>query len=234
MYLITGASRGIGYECALALLEQTDAPVMITGRSQAGLEQARTSAPPHHRDRLLLRRCDQAHRDDVAALTTWLSDPATRLDGAILGVGVNPRYRAGPQRLHAVSAEMVEATICTNCTHAVLLSAAILARFRKQRGGALVWIGSQAYKAGLPGGALYGATKAFLSGLAVAAQREYAPTNVRVHLVNPGLVRTPRTERVIDGFAERHGIAIQTAPWVAKQIVTMLLTGPADRAEVDL
>lgn len=234
MYLITGASRGIGYECALALLEQTDAPVMITGRSQAGLEHARASVAAQQRDRLLLHRCDQAQRDDVESLTALLSDPATRLDGAILGVGVNPMYSVGPQRLHAVSAAIVEATICTNCTHAVLLSAAILARFRRQRGGALVWIGSQAYKAGLPGGALYGATKAFLSGLAVAAQHEYGRTNVRVHLLNPGLVRTQRTERVIDGFAERHGIAVQTAPWVAKQIVTMLLSGPADRVEVDL
>lgn len=234
MYLITGASRGIGYECARVLLEQTDAPVMITGRSQAALVRARTSVAAHHRDRLLLHRCDQSHREDVDSLMSMLGDPATRLNGAILAVGVNPMYSPGPRRLHAVSAVTIEATIRTNCTHGVLLSGAILARLRKQRNGALVWIGSQVYKAGFPGGAIYGATKAFLSGLAIAALHEYASAGVRVHLVNPGPVRTPRTAHLIDDFAGRHGVAVQTAPWVAQKIVSMLLTGPANCAEVDL
>ena len=37
MYLITGASEGIGYATACALLTRTVSPVMITGRSEAKL-----------------------------------------------------------------------------------------------------------------------------------------------------------------------------------------------------
>ena len=37
MILVTGASEGIGYACARLLLERSDGPVLITGRSEAKL-----------------------------------------------------------------------------------------------------------------------------------------------------------------------------------------------------
>jgi NAD(P)-dependent dehydrogenase (short-subunit alcohol dehydrogenase family) len=100
--------------------------------------------------------------------------------------------------------------------------------------GVLIWIGSQAYKAGLPGAALYCATKAFLSGLVRTAHREYALRGVRMHLVNPGLVRTPRTAAVIDAFADRHGLTVDGADRVAERIVGLFMVGEPDLLEVDL
>lgn len=128
----------------------------------------------------------------------------------------------------------IDATIRTNCTHVLRLSAALLGRFRRQRSGVLIWIGSQAARVGLPGGALYGATKAFLSGLAVSAHHEYAGRGVRVHLLHPGLVRTPRTAAVADGFAARHGLVVAEAADVARQVVDVFLAGDAASVEMDL
>lgn len=234
MILITGASQGIGYECAKALLARTATRVMITGRSAAGLERARAGVPCDQRDRLRLRVCDQSRPEDVEALGALLADPGTPLEGAILGVGVNPMYTEGPRRLHLVDPATVDATIRTNCTHTLWLTAAILERFRKQRDGVLIWIGSQAYKVGLPGAALYCATKAFLSGLAHTAHHEYAERGVRVHLLNPGLVRTPRTAGVIDRFAGRHGREVEDAGEVAARIVSRFLSPGQEPVEVDL
>ena len=234
MILLTGASQGIGYECAKSLLARTDARVMITGRSVVGLERARAGTPDAQRDRLLLQVCDQSRPEDVEALGALLGDPGTQFEGAILGVGLNPMYTEGPQRLHAVDPAIADAVIRTNCTHAFRLTGTILERFRRQRSGVLIWIGSQAYQVGLPGAALYCATKAFLSGLAHTAHLEYSESGVRVHLLNPGLVRTPRNSKVIERFAARHGRVVQDAGEVAARIVSIYLGLVREPVEGDL
>ena len=51
MIVITGASEGIGYECAKVLLERTAAPILLTGRCAEKLKRARESLPPQQRER---------------------------------------------------------------------------------------------------------------------------------------------------------------------------------------
>ncbi len=234
MIVITGASQGIGLACARALLARTDTRVMITGRSRERLAAARATIPPAHRRRLVVRASDQASLPEVQALAAELTAASTPLDAVILGIGVNPREELGPRHLHTVPEQVAAATIATNCTHTLMLTAAILARFHRERRGALLWIGSQGYRVGITGSAIYGATKGFLSGLARAAQREYAARGVRVHLVHPGLVRTPRHAGWIDGFAARHGLTVEDAEAVAERIVDRLLDPTPGPAELDL
>lgn len=234
MIVITGASEGIGYECAKVLLERSAARILLTGRCAEKLQRARESLPARQRERVRTRECDQGDSGDVDRLIAELVASALPLEGAILTVGVNPLYRDGPQRLHSLDAATIDSTIRTNCTHALRMSAALLGRFRRQRGGVLIWIGSRAARVGLPGAALYGATKAFLSGLAVAAHREYAGRGVRVHLLNPGIVRTPRTAAVADDLAAQHGLRVAEAPDVARRVVDVFLTGDPGAVEMDI
>lgn len=233
MILVTGASEGIGLACARALLKRTPALVLITGRSQAKLDRARAELAAPLRERLCTMACDQSRRSDVEALLARLR-AADALEGAVLTVGVNPAYTEGPRRIHALDVATIEATIRTNCTHALWLTAAVLARLRRQRAGVLVWIGSKAPSVGLPGAALYGATKSFLSGLARSAHNEYATHGIRVHLAHPGVVRTPRTAAVADAFATRHGLQVAEAPEVARHIVDLFLGGDPEAVEVNL
>ncbi len=232
--VITGASEGIGYECAKALLERTAAPVLLTGRCPEKLQRAREALPAQQRERVRTRDCDQGDPGAVDELIADLAAPELPLEGAILTVGVNPLYAEGPHRLHTLDASTIEATIRTNCTHTLRITAALLGRFRRQRGGVLIWIGSRVARVGVPGAALYGATKAFLSGLAVAAHREYAGRGVRVHLLNPGIVRTPRTIAVADDLAAKHGLAVAEAADVARRVVDVFLAGDAAAVEMDV
>ncbi|HEV8511448.1 MAG TPA: SDR family oxidoreductase [Gemmatimonadales bacterium] len=233
MILVTGASEGIGFACARELLARTPASVLATGRSLAKLAGARDSLPPPARERFCTLASDQARGADVRALVSRLAGAAT-IQAAILTVGVNPAYAEGPRRLHALSAETIEETVRTNCIHTMLLTTALLDRFRRQRAGVLVWIGSQAQATGLSGAGLYNATKSFLSGLARTAHNEYGARGVRVHLAHPGLVRTPRTAAVADAFARRHGLQVSDASQVARQIVDLMLDGDPCAVEVNL
>ncbi|MBK7367239.1 MAG: SDR family oxidoreductase [Candidatus Eisenbacteria bacterium] len=218
MILVTGASEGIGYECARALLERTDATVLITGRGAEKLQRARDALSASTGSACTRSSAIRVIRAVDELLARLAAHPQV-IEGAILAVGVNPRFSEGPRKLHALSDETIETTIQTNCAQTLRLSSALLGRFRRQRAGVLVWIGSQAARIGLPGAALYGATKAFLSGLAVATHREYAGAGVRVHLLHPGMVRTPRTAAVADAVRRkarperRRGRASRAASW---------------------
>jgi short-subunit dehydrogenase len=233
MILVSGASEGIGLACAHALLERTSENILVTGRTRTKLDRAAEGLPAAVADRLATMVCDQSNLADVKALITRLGHEE-RLAGAILAVGVNPLYDQGPRRLHALDLATIEATVRTNCTHAVLLSAAILDRLRRQRYGVVVWIGSQGAAAGMPGAALYCGTKSFLSGLAHAVHHEYGKLGIRAHVVHPGLVRTPRTARVADALAAQYGLRVGEPSHVAKLIVDLILQCNPEPVEVDL
>lgn len=233
MILLTGASEGIGLACALDVLERTTCSVLVTGRSAEKLGQARARVPPHLRDRLETLASDQSRRSDVDALAARIRESAV-VEGAVLGVGVNPAYDGGPCRLHRIRPATIEAAIATNCIHTLLLTTALLDRFRRQKHGVLVWIGSRAATAGPPGAALYAATKSFLSGLARAAANEYAGYGIRVHVVHPGIVRTPRTVAFADDFAARYSLRVAEPDDVGRRIVDLMLADDPSAVEVEV
>jgi NAD(P)-dependent dehydrogenase (short-subunit alcohol dehydrogenase family) len=233
MILVTGGSGGIGRACAVELLARTDAEVLITGRSAERLDAVRDQVSGGQRNRLRSLVSDQAKLADVESLVAMIGG-AIELEGAILTVGANPLYTEGPRKLHAVAIDTVETTIRTNCSHAFLLSGAILERLRRRGGGTLIWIGSRAAGVGAPGAALYCATKAFLGGMARAARCEYNARGVRVHVAHPGLVRTARTASVAERLAARHGLIVEEPAVVARRVVELLLTDGGEPTEVEL
>ena len=76
--------------------------------------------------------------------------------------------------------------------------------------------------------------RAFLSGLARTADHEYRGRGVRVHLLHPGITRTPRTEAFATAYASRHGEPVAEASEVATRIVDVLLDPDVREVEVML
>jgi NAD(P)-dependent dehydrogenase (short-subunit alcohol dehydrogenase family) len=228
MYLITGASQGIGFECARALLERTSSRVLITARHRAGLLAARQSLDGGRSSRLDVQACDQSLAVDVQRLIESVDASTEPLLGAVLNVGMNPRYVEGPRRLHQLSLETIHETVLTNCTHLAYLSGQLLLRLRGRPGACIVWVGSLAADVAPPGSGIYSATKSFLTGLVRTADHEYGHRGVRVHLVHPGPTRTPRIARHLGAGPVRE------ASDVGARIADLLIDGSPLEREIRL
>ena len=95
------------------------------------------------------------------------------------------------QKLENFSAKQIEACINTNLTSHLVVTRTILPHFKSQKRGDILFIGSEAALNGAKNGSLYCAAKFGLRGFSQAIREECASTNVRVSLINPGMVRTP-------------------------------------------
>lgn len=69
-------------------------------------------------------------------------------------------------------------------------------RVLKERGGSIVLFASAAAEIGIANHEAIAAAKAGVIGLARSAAATYAPQNIRVNVVSPGLIRTELTRRI--------------------------------------
>jgi len=67
---------------------------------------------------------------------------------------------------------------------------------RRREGGSIVNVSSVVANMGLPGTAVYAASKGAIDAATRVLASELAPKKIRVNSVNPGLVVTPATEAV--------------------------------------
>jgi NAD(P)-dependent dehydrogenase (short-subunit alcohol dehydrogenase family) len=172
--LVTGAGRGIGRGCALALAE-AGAEVVAVSRSPAELESlgvARAAV------------CDVTDSARVRELIAGLG----RLDVLVVAAGANL-----PEPLLEVPDEHLDALLALNVRAAFVTLQAGARRMVGRGGGSIVLISSQMGHVGAARRSVYCTTKHAVEGLTKAAAVELAPHGVRVNAVAPTFVETPMT-----------------------------------------
>ena len=80
---------------------------------------------------------------------------------------------------------------------------AVLGPMQAQGGGSIIFVSSAAAAVGLPNHEAIAAAKGGLNGLVLAAAATYAPRNIRVNAVAPGLVDTPLAAGMLGSDAAR-------------------------------
>jgi NAD(P)-dependent dehydrogenase (short-subunit alcohol dehydrogenase family) len=181
--LVTGAGRGIGRGCAIALAE-AGADIVAVSRSSNELERLADE----------VRACGREARSapldvtDSGAVRQLIAG-LPRLDVLVVSAGTNV-----PEPLLDVSDESLDALLALNVRATFVTLQAAAGRMAAAKRGSMVLVSSQLGHVGAAGRAAYCMTKHAVEGLAKAAALDMAPHGVRVNCVSPTFVETPMTE----------------------------------------
>ena len=189
--LILGGTSGIGYATAQSLLRQ-NSKVIIIGRSEQKLEQARAALSPL--GNVYTFQADLYNKQDVERIITYINESEEHFKYFVNAAGY---FKPTPFLEHRN--QDYDAYLDLNRA-AFFISQAIANNMKTHRGGAIVHIGSmwakQAIKA-TPSSA-YSMAKAGLHALTQHMAMELAEHNIRVNAVSPAVVKTPIYEAFID------------------------------------
>jgi 3-oxoacyl-[acyl-carrier protein] reductase len=183
--LVTGASKGIGFAIAEALLRE-GASVMICARNGGELDEAASRLKQQaHGKKVAAQAADVSDSEQVARLFAAVDRELGGLDTLINNAGLGV-FRATAE----LSVEEWDRVIGTNLSGAFYCSREALERFQKSRGGAIINISSLAGKNPFAGGSAYNASKFGMTGFTEAMMLDHRSDNVRVSYIMPGSVDT--------------------------------------------
>ncbi len=190
--VVTGCGTGIGR----AVFDR----LIADGWAVVGLE----------RDEKLAQDAAQAGSGQVdvlvgdAASRTELARAAARaLELAPLGGWVNNAAMAVAGTLHDPVEAEVDALIRLNLMGYYWGASEAIRRFVDQRSpGAIVNISSIHGRSAFPGWAAYDTAKGGVNALTRYIAVEYGPVGIRANAIEPGAIRTPLMQRVIDAAAD--------------------------------
>jgi NADP-dependent 3-hydroxy acid dehydrogenase YdfG len=196
--VITGASTGIGAATARRAVE-FGYRVTLAARSEEKLEALRDELGGP--ERALAMRCDVTSWDDQQALVARTLEEFGRMDAYFANAGFGAK-----RGFLEESVEHWKSMIDTNVFGAALSIRASLGHFRSQNRGHLLLTSSIAGRRALPG-SLYSATKHAVTAMGEALRAEVAETNMKVTLIEPGMVDTPFFDNPVSNALEPDDIA---------------------------
>ena len=189
--LVTGASKGIGRACALALVE-AGARVIAVARTEDDLEQLKAQHPQQ--------------------IEVWAADISTdaflqrlealeHLDVLLNNVGTNT-----PEPFLEVELEALDRMLELNVRSAFRVAQAAARVMAGNNGGSIIHMSSQMGHVGAANRTVYCMTKHAIEGLTKAMAVELAPMGIRVNSVAPTFIETPMTRPMLDDPAFRQDV----------------------------
>lgn len=186
---VTGASQGIGRECALALA-RSGARVVVGARSQeklAGLVDEIRAAGGQARAVSLDVTSPESVKDAFAE--------AERAFGPV-EILVNNAGITKDGLAMRMSPEAWSEVLDTNLTGAFRCIQAVMRGMMKKRWGRIINVSSVVGLSGNPGQANYVSSKSGLIGLTKSLSQELGSRNITVNAVAPGFIETAMTDEL--------------------------------------
>ncbi|MEU2507290.1 SDR family oxidoreductase [Streptomyces sp. NPDC007863] len=188
--LVTGASRGIGFGIAEALVARGDR-VVITGRGEEALKEAVERLGADRAVGVAGKAHDTAHQ---AAAVEAAMDAFGRIDHLVNNAGTNPVF--GP--IADLDLDVARKVFETNVVSALGFAQRTWHAWQKENGGTIVNIASVAGISASPFIGAYGVSKAALINLTQQLAHEFAPV-VRVNAIAPAVVKTKFAQALYEG-----------------------------------
>ncbi len=194
--LVTGASRGIGRACALALA-RSGARVAVAARQLDRLEEVAAEIRALGAE-AFVTAIDLSSQDSIKEATAHVAKEFGRIDILVNNAGVTRDGLA-----MRMKRDDWDAVIGTNLSGSFFACQQVLPGMIRERWGRIVSITSVVGESGNAGQANYAASKAGLIGVTKSLALEVASRNVTVNAVAPGFIETDMTAALKDEQKEK-------------------------------
>src|SRR6266498_3568998 len=188
--LVTGAARGIGHACALALAN-AGADVALGLRDVQTGDDLASEIEAMGRGVLKLQM-DITRLDEIQEAVASTVSHFGRLDILVNNAGLGPSNLA-----ENVREEDFDLTLTVNLKGTFFVSQAAGRVMIKQNYGRIINLGSQAGSVALPTESVYCMTKAAISHLTKCLAVEWGQYNITVNAVAPTFINTPGTAEAL-------------------------------------
>ncbi len=203
---VTGTGSGIGRATALAFAREGANVVGADISEQGNQETVRMIEAAG--GRMLAVTCDVRRTEDVKHALYRTIETFGRLDIAFNNAGIEQQVAA----MAELTEEAWDRVLDTDLRGVFLCMKYEIPLMLKQGGGVIVNTSSGAGIRGFKGEAAYCAAKHGVIGLTKAAALDYAPQNIRINVVAPGIIDTPMMQRFTGGTAEGRQAVISQEP----------------------
>lgn len=186
VYVVFGATGGTGSALVRRLQKHPEATIALVGRDPAKLERI---ARPGGTDQVYI--ADVLDPNQVNSVFSQLSAQHSHLDGVVNCVGSIVLKSA-----HTTSDADFDQTVKLNLYSCFNILRPAVKVMMRTGGGSIAFCSSAVARHGIANHEAIAAAKAGVVGLALSAAATYAPKNIRINCVAPGLTRTPLAERI--------------------------------------
>jgi short-subunit dehydrogenase len=205
VFIITGASDGIGAELALQLAGSGHR-LVLAARNEAALQQVAEQCQ-RESGRAIVMRTDVTVEDDCRRLVERALEAYGRIDVLVNNAGISMHARFDEitdwstfERLWRVN--------CMGTVNCTRFAWPYLLANPNRRGGQIVGINSLAGRTGVPGRTTYCASKFAQAGFLEALRIEAAEHGIAVTVVYPGVVATETRRKGLNGRGEPAGVSM--------------------------
>lgn len=186
--IVTGASRGIGKEIAIALAQEGAKVAINYARSSDAADQVVAAIQTQGGEAIALQ-ADVSQADQIEGLVKTVKDQWGQIDVLVNNAGITR-----DTLLLRMKLEDWQAVMDLNLTGVFLCTRAVSKIMLKQRSGRIINIASVAGQMGNPGQANYSAAKAGVIGFTKTVAKELSVRGITVNAVAPGFIATDMTE----------------------------------------
>ena len=195
--LVTGSSSGIGYEITSNLLD--------LGAKVIGIARNHDKSNLENKN-YITYNCDVSVHDKLEILLKQILKNHPQINCLISNAGYG---NFGP--LENYSTSQINKFLSTNLTSHLVITKHLLPHFKRNKIGDIIFIGSEAGLSGAKNGSLYCTAKFGLKGFSEALSKDVVNNNIRVSIINPGMVRTDFFENLNfePGDSEENAISLR-------------------------
>ena len=175
-FLVTGSSSGIGRAITIKLLD--------SGAKVIGIARNHSKPKLEHKN-YLTYSIDLSKFNDLEKIIKKIIQDHPEINGLVSNAGYG---EFGP--LENFSVNDISSFFSMNLTSHIIITKCLLPHLKKKEIGDIIFMGSEASLTGEKNGTLYCSAKFGLRGFSQALRKDVSNSNIRVCIINPGMVRT--------------------------------------------